>query len=138
MEKGVDPRPTITLRIPDNDPTNAFADGNLRLSGVGVFSPAVSRASSPVMERTVPPSPIADRAHRGRQTEASKGEEVVVDDNEGMEGDWGDSEGAAGSLVREASWGSLSMDSSFTIIDGDSGSEDVGAGLRRRLSNDGT
>jgi hypothetical protein len=111
-------------------PTDAFADGNLRLSGVGVFSPAVSRSSSPVMERNALPG-VVDSRSRGRRAEGSEGEEV--DDSEG---DWGDSEGTPGGLGREASWGSLSMDSSFTIIDRDSGSEDTGVGLRKRQVHD--
>jgi len=94
----------------------AFGEGNLKLSGVGVFSPAASRPSSPIIERKL----------------LSRSLSEVEGENEGD-----DSESAKGSLGREPSWGSFSVESSFTMIDRDSGSEDAGLGLRKRSNRDG-
>jgi len=96
----------------------AFGEGNLKLSGVGVFSPAVSCPPSPVVERKFPSRSLV--------------ESEVEGEDEGEE-----SESAKGGLGREPSWGSFSVESSFTMIDKDSGSEDAGLGIKRRPNRDG-
>jgi hypothetical protein len=102
-------------------------EGNLMLSGVGVFSPAGSRPPSPVVERKSLPE--VNRSV-GRRPEG------LDDDGKGVESEEGDSDSTEDGLGRETSGGSLSMGSSFAMIDRDSESEDTRAGMRRRTNRD--
>jgi hypothetical protein len=92
----------------------AFGDGNLKLSGYGVFSPAGSRPASPVWERKRLPSRSLDESEAEEDVGPGQGDESAEE-----------------SVGREPSWGSLSGESSYTMIDKD-GSEDPGLGVRRR------
>ena len=111
--------------------TSSLYEGNPALAGVGVFSPAAS----------TPPSPTIERRRFGSLSKGSSGitpfspledgtgsNEKVITDGEGEE------EIIKSRLGREGSWGSMSagLDSSYALIDKESGSEDSGVLLRRR------
>ena len=111
--------------------TSSLYEGNPALAGVGVFSPAASTPPSPTIERRrfgslskgssgiTPFSPLEDGAGSN---------EKVFTDGEGEE------EITKSRLGREGSWGSMSagLDSSYALVDKESGSEDSGVLLRRR------
>ena len=111
--------------------TSSLYEGNPALAGVGVFSPAASTPSSPTIERRrlgslskgssgiTPFSPLED---------GTGSSEKMIADGEGEE------ELIKSRLGREGSWGSMSagMDSSYALVDKESGSEDSGVLLRRR------
>ncbi|KAI0675243.1 hypothetical protein C8Q78DRAFT_1075547 [Trametes maxima] len=103
-------------------------EGNLQLSGVGTFSPAPSQPGSPTLQR------------RDSLQHAHYGEHARSEDGDEGEGDDGVGSGAA--TPRDASGhgsgGSSSGDSSFAMVDQDSGSEDAGVVLRRRTRRPGT
>lgn len=106
-------------------------EGNPALAGVGVFSPAAS----------TPPSPTIERKRFGS---LSKGSIIMMplsqldDENGSSEKAVTDGEGEEeiikSRVGRKGSWGSMSagLDSSYALIDRDSGSEDSVVPLRRR------
>lgn len=111
--------------------TSSLYEGNPALAGVGVFSPAAS----------TPPSPTIERRRFGSLSKGSSGitpftpledgtgsNEKMITDGEGEE------EVIKSRLGREGSWGSMSagLDSSYALVDKESGSEDSGVLLRRR------
>jgi hypothetical protein len=111
--------------------SSSLYEGNPALAGVGVFSPAAS----------TPPSPTIERRRFGS---LSKGSSIVapmsqLDDANGSsekvitDGD-GEEEVIKSRVGRKGSWGSMSagLDSSYALVDRDSGSEDSGVHLRRR------
>lgn len=111
--------------------SSSLYEGNPALAGVGVFSPAAS----------TPPSPTIERRRFGSLSKGSSGitpfspledgtgsNEKAVTDGEGEE------ESIKSRLGREGSWGSMSagLDSSYALVDKESGSEDSEVLLRRR------
>ena len=111
--------------------SSSLYEGNPALAGVGVFSPAAS----------MPPSPTIERKRFGSFSRSSN---IVtpftqLDDengtNEKAVTDGDEEEELIKSRVgRKDSWGSMSagLDSSYALVDRDSGSEDSGVPLRRR------
>jgi len=108
--------------------TSSLYEGNPALAGVGVFSPAASTPPSPTIERRrfgslsngiTPFSPLED--------ETGSNEKVITDGE-------GEEEILKSRVGRKGSWGSMSagLDSSYALVDKDSGSEDSGVLLRRR------
>ncbi|EIW63371.1 uncharacterized protein TRAVEDRAFT_69397 [Trametes versicolor FP-101664 SS1] len=122
-------------------------EGNLRLAGVGTFSPAPSQPGSPTLQRRefLQHSHYydGDAPHRpaSASTSADSGEDENEDEGEG-EGYAIAGSGAATprdvSGLGMSSAGSSSGDSSFAMLDRDSGSEDAGVVLRRRSRRPGT
>ncbi|KAI8993070.1 hypothetical protein BD414DRAFT_483210 [Trametes punicea] len=109
-------------------------EGNLQLSGVGTFSPAPSQPGSPTLQRRE----FLQHAHYGLHAEAWAGsEEDGREDGREEEG-----AGSGAATPRDASGhgsaGSSSGESSFAMLDRDSGSEDAGVQLRRRTRRPGT
>ena len=111
--------------------SSSLYEGPPALAGVGVFSPAVSTPSSPTIERK-------------RFGSLSKGSTIIspltqLDDENGSsdkvvtDGE-GEEEVIKSRVGRKGSWGSMSagLDSSYALVDRDSGSEDSGVLLRRR------
>ncbi|KAI0958581.1 hypothetical protein AcV7_004368 [Taiwanofungus camphoratus] len=88
-------------------------EGNLRLSGVGMFSPAPSQ----------PPSPTLSRRELSQHMHNPPREQQAIDEG-------GDDTFAA--AHRDASTDSSSGESSYAILDQESGSEDAQLTLRRR------
>ena len=116
---------------PQSTPSSLY-EGNPALAGVGVFSPAAS----------LPPSPTIERKRFGS---FSKGSNIVtpftqLDDENGSNNEKvitdgeGEEEVIKSRVGRKGSWGSMSagLDSSYALVDRDSGSEDSGVLLRRR------
>ncbi|KAF9653834.1 hypothetical protein BDM02DRAFT_3125309 [Thelephora ganbajun] len=115
---------------PQSSSSSSLYEGNPALAGVGVFSPAASTPSSPTIER--------------KSGSLSKGSTVMTplsqldDDNGSSEKAITDGEGEEemikSGVGRKYSWGSMSagLDSSYALVDRDSGSEDSGVLLRRR------
>ncbi|KAH9892535.1 hypothetical protein C8Q73DRAFT_698458 [Cubamyces lactineus] len=108
-------------------------EGNLQLSGVGTFSPAPSQPGSPTLQRRE----FMQHAHYGYETHAEE------DAGSGEEGDGeGLGLGSGAATPRDTSGhgsaGSSSGESSFAMLDRDSGSEDAGVLLRRRTRRPGT
>ena len=113
--------------------SSSLYEGNPALAGVGVFSPAASTPPSPTIERKrfgslskgsngiTPFTPLEDEP-------GSNSNEKATTDGEGEE------EIIKSRLGRKGSWGSMSagLDSSYALVDKDSGSEDSGLLLRRR------
>jgi hypothetical protein len=114
-----------------SESSSSLYEGNPALAGVGVFSPAAS----------TPPSPTLERRRVGSLSMSSTimtplnqldndnwSSEKVTTDGEGEE------EVIKSRVGRKGSWGSMSagLDSSYALIDRDSGSEDSGVPLRRR------
>ena len=116
---------------PQSLSSSSLYEGNPALAGVGVFSPAASTPSSPTIERkrfnslskgSTTMTPLS-------QLDGENGSsEKAVTDGEGEE------EIIRSRVGRKSSWGSMSagLDSSYAIIDRDSGSEDSGVPLKRR------
>ncbi|KAJ8469446.1 hypothetical protein ONZ51_g8991 [Trametes cubensis] len=106
-------------------------EGNLQLSGVGTFSPAPSQPGSPTLQRRE----IMQHAHYDSETHA---EEYAGSGEEGE----GEGLGSGAATPRDTSGhgsaGSSSGESSFAMLDRDSGSEDAGVLLRRRTRRPGT
>ncbi|KAI0374089.1 hypothetical protein BV20DRAFT_962059 [Pilatotrama ljubarskyi] len=115
--------PSSYFRNPTED------EGNLQLSGVGTFSPAPSQPGSPTLQRRE----FIQHAHYG----LDPGLLDTADSGEEREGG-----GSGAATPRDASGhgsaGSSSGDSSFAMLDRDSGSEDAGVLLRRRTRRPGT
>lgn len=124
----------LEIDSPDSHPqslsSSSLYEGNPALAGVGVFSPAASTPSSPTIERkrfgslskgstTMTPLSQPDGEN------GSNSEKAVTD---------GEEEIIRSRVGRKSSWGSMSagLDSSYMIIDRDSGSEDSGVPLKRR------
>lgn len=119
---------------PQSSSSSSLYEGNPALAGVGVFSPAAS----------TPPSPTIERRKFGSLSKSStimtplsqlddgngNSEKAVTTDGEGEE----DST-IRSRMGRNGSWESMSagLDSSYAIVDRESGSEDSGV-LRRRQS----
>ena len=111
--------------------SSSLYEGNPALAGVGVFSPAASMPSSPTIERK-------------RFGSFSKGSNIVtpftqLDDENGSNSEKVITDGEGEEMIksrvgRKGSWGSMSagLDSSYALVDRDSGSEDSGVLLRRR------
>ena len=114
-----------------SEPSSSLYEGNPALAGVGVFSPAAS----------TPPSPTLERRRAGSLSKSSTimtplsqldnengSNEKAITDGEGEE------EIIKSRVGRKGSWGSMSagLDSSYALVDRDSGSEDSGVPLRRR------
>lgn len=124
-------------------------EGNLRLAGVGTFSPAPSQPGSPTLQRRefLQHSHYydGDAPHRPASASASadSGEDENEDEGEG-EGEGHAIAGSGAATPRDVSGlgmssaGSSSGDSSFAMLDRDSGSEDAGVVLRRRSRRPGT
>ncbi|RPD74236.1 hypothetical protein L226DRAFT_535703 [Lentinus tigrinus ALCF2SS1-7] len=131
-------------------------DGNLKLSGVDTFSPAPSQPGSPTLQRREfmqhsyahyglgaslqmsPSNPDSDvssilsfslsRNADGGRAEAEK--------KDGYED--GDASAGGGGATTPRDPGSSSGESSYAMLDRDSGSEDAGVVLRRRTRPPGT
>lgn len=116
---------------PQSSSSSSLYEGNPALAGVGVFSPAASTPSSPTIEKKrfgsfskgsngITPLSSLDGGNGSseRMTTDGEGEEEIIKSRVG----------------RKGSWGSMSagLDSSYALIDRDSGSEDSGVLLRRR------
>lgn len=114
-----------------SESSSSLYEGNPALAGVGVFSPAAS----------TPPSPTLERRRAGSLSKSSTimtplsqldsengSNEKAITDGEGEE------EIIKSRVGRKGSWGSMSagLDSSYALVDRDSGSEDSGVPLRRR------
>ena len=111
--------------------SSSLYEGNPALAGVGVFSPAASTPSSPTIGRKrfgslskgsngiTPFTPLED--------ETASSEKLTTDGE-------GEGEIIKSRLGREGSWGSMSagLDSSYALVDRDSGSEESALLLRRR------
>lgn len=117
-------------------------EGNLQLSGVGTFSPAPSQPGSPTLQRR---EFIQHAPHFGDHLSAdASGTRLGADEGEYEDHDDGGSAGSGAATPRDmsglgsSSAGSSSGDSSFAILDRDSGSEDAGVVLRRRTLRPGT
>ncbi|OJT15769.1 hypothetical protein TRAPUB_4317 [Trametes pubescens] len=125
-------------------------EGNLQLAGVGTFSPAPSQPGSPTLQRReflqhshyydgAPLRPASASA----STSADSGEDEDAGEGEG-EGAGHAKAGSGAATPRDVSGlglssaGSSSGDSSFAMLDRDSGSEDAGVVLRRRSRRPGT
>ena len=117
---------------PQSSSSSSLYEGNPALAGVGVFSPAAS----------TPPSPTVEKRRFGSLSKSSTTMTPLsqVDDGNGNseKAVTTDGEGEEDSLIksrmgRKGSWGSMSagLDSSYAIVDRESGSEDSGV-LRRR------
>ena len=111
--------------------SSSLYEGNPALAGVGVFSPAASTPSSPTIEK-------------GRFGSLSKGS-IVMTPLSQLDGENGSSEKAVtdgegeeeiikSRVGRKGSWGSMSagLDSSYALIDKDTGSEESGVPSKRR------
>ena len=114
---------------PQSSSSSSLYEGNPALAGVGVFSPAASMPSSPTIERKrfgslskgsiiITPLSQLDDENGSSEKATTDGEEDIIESRVG----------------RMSSWGSMSagLDSSYALIDGESGSEDSGVLLRRR------
>ena len=115
---------------PQSSSSSSLYEGNPALAGVGVFSPAAS----------TPPSPTIERRRFGSLSKGSTmtplsqlddengSSEKAITDGEGEE------EMIKSRVGSKGSWGSMSagLDSSYALVDRDSGSEDSGVLLRRR------
>jgi hypothetical protein len=117
---------------PPSSSLSSLYEGNPALAGVGVFSPAASTPPSPTIERkrfgSLSKSSTIMTPLSQLDDENGNGEKAVTTDGEGEE------DSVIKSRVgRKGSWGSMSaaLDSSYAIVDRESGSEDSGA-LRRR------
>ncbi|KAI0328636.1 hypothetical protein GY45DRAFT_1210056, partial [Cubamyces sp. BRFM 1775] len=110
-------------------------EGNLQLSGVGTFSPAPSQPGSPTLQRRE----FMQHAHYDYETHA---EEDAGSEEEGAGAGEGLGLGSGAATPRDMSGhgsaGSSSGESSFAMLDRDSGSEDAGVLLRRRTRRPGT
>ncbi|KAI0358383.1 hypothetical protein OH77DRAFT_1397024 [Trametes cingulata] len=124
-------------RLPHTTPPSSYfrnpteEEGNLQLSGVGTFSPAPSQPGSPTLQRR----DLIQHAHYGSYSDLLG----TADSGEEHEGG-----GSGATTPRDASGhgsagsSSSSGDSSFAMLDRDSGSEDAGVLLRRRTRRPGT
>lgn len=111
--------------------SSSLYEGNPALAGVGVFSPAAS----------TPPSPTIERRRFGSLSKGSSGITPLsrLDDEDGSNEKLtldreGEEEILRSRVGRKGSWGSMSaaLDSSYALVDKESGSEDSGVLLRRR------
>ncbi|KAI0823747.1 hypothetical protein BC628DRAFT_1383158 [Trametes gibbosa] len=131
-------------RLPHTTPPASYfrnpteEEGNLQLAGVGTFSPAPSQPGSPTLQRR---EFLQHAAHFGEHLTADSG---TYEDHDHDDGEDGASAGSGAATPRDVSGlrtssaGSSSGDSSFAILDRDSGSEDAGVVLRRRTRRSGT
>lgn len=105
-----------TLSAPTTTPSSSFfrhplvEEGNLKLSGVGMFSPAPSQPPSPTMSRRE----LTTHMHNVPEEAAS---ELKAESR------------------RDASRDSSSGESSYAMLEPESGSEDTQVTLRRRMRN---
>ncbi|CDO75348.1 hypothetical protein BN946_scf184966.g16 [Trametes cinnabarina] len=110
-------------------------EGNLQLSGVGTFSPAPSQPGSPTVQRRE----LIQHAHYDAHGAYGTGF-----GEEGGGGGGQEEAAASGAATPKAAaghgWsaGSSSGESSFAMLDRDSGSEDAGLVLRKRTRRPGT
>jgi len=113
-----------------SESSGSLYEGNPALAGVGVFSPAAS----------TPPSPTLERRRTGSLSKSSTIMTPLSQlDNENGSSEKAITDGEGEEVIkskvgRKGSWGSMSagLDSSYALIDKDSGSEDSGVPLRRR------
>lgn len=117
---------------PQSSSSSSLYEGNPALAGVGVFSPAASTPPSPTIERRRFGSLCKSSSTMTPLSQLDNGngnsEKTVTTDGEG------EVDSIIGSRMgRKGSWGSMSagLDSSYAIVDRESGSEDSGV-LRRR------
>jgi len=110
---------------------SSLYEGNPALAGVDVFSPAAS----------TPPSPTIERRRFGSLSKGSSGitpfsplEDEIGNNEKAVADGEVEEEIIKSRLGREGSWGSMSagLDSSYALVDKDSGSEDSSVLLRRR------
>ncbi|KAI0775668.1 hypothetical protein BD413DRAFT_652145 [Trametes elegans] len=124
---GQDSHPPASY-FPTPDP--AEEEGNLRLAGVGTFSPAPSQPGSPTLQRRE----FVQHQHQHHRAGS--------DDGDGEEDE---RRGGSGAATPRGAGGSSSGDSSFALLDRDSGSNsggedadaDAGVVLRRRARRPG-
>ena len=118
---------------PQSSSSSSLYEGNPALAGVGVFSPAASTPSSPTIERkrfnSLSKSSTTMTPLSQLEDDNGNSEKAATTDGEGEE------EVIKSRVGRKGSWGSMSaaLDSSYAIVDRESGSEDSGV-LRRRQS----
>jgi hypothetical protein len=118
---------------PQSASSSSLYEGNPALAGVGVFSPAASTPSSPTIERkrfnSLSKSSTTMTPLSQLEDDNTNSEKAATTDGEGEE------EVIKSRVGRKDSWGSMSaaLDSSYALVDRESGSEDSGV-LRRRQS----
>ena len=141
------------------EPSEADVDGNLKLSGVGTFSPAPSQPGSPTLQRREfmqhsyahygSSNPRAQLHPSNPDSDASSllsfslsgnasGPRAEAEKKDGQEDGDASAGGSGATTPRDP--GSSSGESSYAILDRDSGSgsEDAGVVLRRRTRPPGT
>jgi len=116
---------------PQSESSSSLYEGNPALAGVGVFSPAASTPPSPTLERrrvgSLSMSSTIMTPLNQLDNENGSSEKAITDGET-------EEEVIKSRVGRKSSWGSMSagLDSSYALVDKDSGSEDSGVPLRRR------
>lgn len=116
---------------PQSESSSSLYEGNPALAGVGVFSPAASTPPSPTLERrrvgSLSMSSTIMTPLNQLDNENGSSEKAITDGET-------EEEVIKSRVGRKGSWGSMSagLDSSYALVDKDSGSEDSGVPLRRR------
>ena len=115
---------------PQSSSSSSLYEGNPALAGVGVFSPAASTPPSPTIERRRfgSLSKCSTMTPLSQLDDENGSSEKAITDGEGEE------EIIKSKVGRKGSWGSMSagLDSSYALVDRDSGSEDSMVPLRKR------
>ncbi|RDX55057.1 hypothetical protein OH76DRAFT_1397401 [Lentinus brumalis] len=137
------------------EPSEEDVDGNFKLSGVDTFSPAPSQPGSPTLQRReFLQHSYAHYGSHNRHSNSNNSNNSNSDsassllsfslagngpcaDAEEKDGDGDASPGSSGTTTPRDP-GSSSGESSYAMVDRDSGSEDAGVMLRRRTRPPGT